>query len=126
MDYCLFCDRENKEKHKILSESEYFYIRFDNFAVSKGHVEIVPKRHLESFFDLNNEEILDMHDILKKAKSEIDKKFEPDGYNIGVNEGVVAGRSIHHLHIHLIPRYKGDVENPRGGVRHIIPGKGNY
>lgn len=67
-----------------------------------------------------------MYELLKEAKSLIDKDFEPDGYNIGVNDGEAAGRSIHHLHIHLIPRYKGDVENPRGGVRYVIPMKGNY
>jgi diadenosine tetraphosphate (Ap4A) HIT family hydrolase len=123
---CLFCDRENAENHQIFAENDLFYARWDNFPISKGHSEIVSKKHTDSFFDLTEEEILHFFDLIKKAKEIITEKYHPDAFNIGVNDGEAAGRTIHHLHIHLIPRYLGDMENPRGGVRNIIPGKGNY
>ena len=110
----------------IILESDLAYARRDNYAVSSGHAEVVPKRHVESYFDLTDEELLAIYDLSKQVKDIIDSRFHPDGYNIGVNDGEAAGRTIHHCHVHLIPRYIGDVENPRGGVRHIIPGKGNY
>ena len=124
--YCLFCERNNLEKHTILAENDFCYARQDNFAVSPGHLEVVPKSHVVSFFELTNEELGQMYSLLKEAKAIIQDKYNPDGYNIGLNEGEMAGRSIHHLHIHLIPRYEGDVENPKGGIRNVIPGKGNY
>lgn len=123
---CLFCDYNNPERNTIILESDLAYARWDNYAVSNGHAEIVPKRHVESYFDLTDEELLSIYDLLKQVKKIIDNKYHPDAYNIGVNDGEVAGRTIHHCHIHIIPRYIGDVENPRGGVRHIIPSKGNY
>lgn len=125
-NYCLFCDRNNSEKHTIIAENDLFYARWDNFPVSKGHSELVPKKHIESFFELDNDELIKLYDLIKKVKKIIKNKYHPDAFNIGINDGEEAGRTIHHLHVHLIPRYKGDVENPRGGVRHIIPGKGNY
>ncbi len=125
-NYCLFCDKDNSEKHKILLENDFCYARFDNFPVSKGHLEIVPKQHIVSFFELTDEQLNHVYKLLKEAKKLIQKEYNPDGYNIGINEGDTAGRSVHHLHIHLIPRYKGDVENPRGGIRNVIPGKGDY
>ncbi|HRY82148.1 MAG TPA: HIT family protein [Candidatus Moranbacteria bacterium] len=124
--YCLFCDRNNKEKHKIIIENELFYSRWDNFPVAKGHAEIIPKKHIISFFDLNKEELLKMYEIIKETRKIITNKYNPDDFNVGINDGELAGRTIHHLHIHIIPRYKGDVENPKGGIRNIIPGKGNY
>jgi len=123
---CLFCDYSNAERNHILVENDLAYARWDNYAVSKGHAEIVPKRHVESFFDLTDDELSSVYQLAKEAKAQIASLFSPDAYNIGVNDGEAAGRTIHHLHIHIIPRYTGDVENPRGGVRHIIPGKGNY
>lgn len=123
--YCFFCDRHNPKK-RILAENDEFYAHLDDFPVSPGHCEVVPKRHIESYFDLSDEEVLAMHELLHTVRGMIDREHAPDAYNIGVNDGIAAGRSIHHLHIHLIPRYSGDVEHPRGGVRHIIPGKGNY
>ena len=124
--YCLFCDKDNTEKHQIVLENEFCYARKDNFPVSEGHLEIVPKLHISSFFDLSDEQLTNMYALLKEARVALEKEFRPDGYNIGINEGEAAGRTIHHLHIHLIPRYVGDVENPRGGIRNVIPGKGNY
>lgn len=124
--YCLFCDRDNKDKHTILDENELAYARWDNIPVSKGHAEIIPKRHLESFFDLTDDEVLAMYHLAQRARVIITEKYHPDAFTLGINDGEAAGRTIHHLHLHLIPRYEGDVENPRGGIRHIIPGKGNY
>jgi diadenosine tetraphosphate (Ap4A) HIT family hydrolase len=125
-DYCLFCDRDDKEEHHIVAENDLFFARFDNFPVSAGHAEIIPKRHIVSFFELSETEFISMYDLIKITKEIIEKEFKPDGYNIGLNEGIAAGRSIDHFHLHIIPRYTGDVANPRGGIRHIIKGKGNY
>ncbi len=118
---CLFCEFDNPEINTVITQNAVVYTRLDNFPVSPGHVEVVPKRHVESMFDLSDEEMLAVHAMLKLAKAHID-----DAYNLGLNDGRAAGRTIDHCHFHLIPRYEGDVEDPRGGIRHIIPGKGNY
>ncbi len=122
---CSFCDIQ-KDKDKIIAENETFFAVFDDNPVNDGHCLIVPKRHVISFFNLTDEELEDCYEIIKEVKKYIDKNFSPDGYNVGVNEGRAAGRTIDHLHIHLIPRYAGDVKNPVGGVRNIIPEKGDY
>lgn len=124
--YCLFCDKNNEKKHRIIFENDMFYSRWDNFPVSPGHAEVVPKKHIKSFFDLNKDELLRMYELIIKTRDAIVAEYEPDAFNIGINDGETAGRTINHLHIHLIPRYKGDVENPKGGIRNIIPGKGDY
>ncbi len=121
---CIFCDES--VKRDVILDNDIFYSIWDENPVSEGHALIVPKKHIESFFDLTSEELLQMYDIIKRTKEVIDEKYHPGAYNIGVNDGEAAGRTIHHLHVHLIPRYKGDVENPRGGVRSVIPGKGDY
>ena len=126
MNKCFFCDIQNKEDQQIFAQNELFFARFDDFPVNKGHCEIIPKKHTVSLFDLNKEEINVMYDFLKKVKVELEQEFLPDGYNIGVNEGRTAGRTQDHLHLQIIPQYKGDVENPRGGIRNIIPAKGDY
>ena len=100
--------------------------RFDDFPVNPGHFEVIPKRHVPTIFDTTNEEKLAIFDLINEAKKLIDKKYKPDGYNIGINNGESAGQTVMHLHVHLIPRFKGDVENPRGGIRGIIPEKQNY
>ena len=125
-EYCLFCDKNNKEKHNIILENDLFYSRWDNFPVSSGHAEIVPKKHIVSFFELTKDDILQLYDLIIKTKKIISEKYNSDGYNIGLNEGNAAGQTINHLHIHIIPRYKNDIKNPRGGIRNIIPDKGNY
>lgn len=125
-NYCLFCDKDNTKEHSIIDENELFYARKDNFPVAKWHTEIVIKKHIESIFELTNDEILQLFDLIKKVKNTLQEEHHPDAFNIGINDGEAAGRTIHHLHVHIIPRYKGDVENPRGGVRNIIPGKWNY
>ena len=123
---CLFCDFPNPERNTIIVETELAYARWGNFPASEGHAEVVPKRHVESYFDLTDDELLAIYGLAKQVKEIVDAKYHPDAYNVGVNDGEAAGRTIHHCHIHLIPRYAGDVENPRGGIRHIIPGKGDY
>jgi len=123
---CLFCDRHNPENHQVIGENDVAYARWDNFPVSPGHLEVIPKRHVVSFFELSPEEVLGIHILLKEVQTLVAEKYEPDGYTIGVNEGESAGRTIHHVHIHLIPRHIGDVPDPRGGIRHVIPGKGHY
>ena len=99
---------------------------FDGFPVSPGHALIIPRRHVASFFDLTQDERQDMFNMVDDVKRILDDRFHPDGYNIGVNIGEAAGQSIFHVHLHLIPRYSGDVPNPRGGVRGVIPHKQSY
>jgi diadenosine tetraphosphate (Ap4A) HIT family hydrolase len=118
---CLFC-QDDGELNKILRENKTFYVRLDNFPAADGHVEIVPKRHVVSFFELTRHEVLDAYELIAAARDEIARLTEePHGYTIGVNEGEAAGRTIGHLHIHLIPRRLGDVEDPRGGIRQVLP-----
>ena len=123
---CLFCDRDNKERHDIIAENDQAYARWDNYPVSDGHAEVIPKRHVASYFDLTDEEVLALYRLAKQVRQTIIARYHPDAFTLGINDGEAAGRTIHHMHLHVIPRYSGDVENPRGGVRHIIPGKGNY
>ncbi|MFA5310455.1 MAG: HIT family protein [Candidatus Paceibacterota bacterium] len=123
---CFFCDIQKKKEDKVIIDNRSFFSRYDDFPVNPGHCEIITKKHIVSFFELTKEQLADFYELLQKTKLIVDDKFNPDSYNIGINEGEAAGRTIQHLHIHLIPRYRGDVENPRGGVRNVIPGKGNY
>ena len=98
----------------------------DTYAVSPGHTLVIPKRHVASFFDLTPEEINACMELITEERKLLDVEFKPDGYNIGVNIGPAAGQSILHVHIHIIPRYEGDVENPQGGVRHVIAKNAHY
>ena len=98
----------------------------DGFPISPGHTLIVPKRHVASFFDLTPEERADLLALLDAAKADLDRELSPQGYNIGINDGAAAGQTVPHLHIHLIPRFAGDQEDPRGGIRWIIPEKADY
>ena len=122
---CIFCKKKN---YKIISSSDYFFIIRDTvYPVTKYHTLIITNRHISNYFDLNNDELKDLSQLLKKQKKELeilDKDIS--GFNIGVNIGKVAGQSIMHCHIHLIPRRKDDVEDPRGGVRGVIPSKQKY
>ena len=119
---CLFC----KDPRGVSLERELAYSARDSYAASPGHTLVIPKRHVASFFDLTPDEINACMELIKEERTQLDEQFKPDGYNIGVNVGPAAGQSIFHVHIHVIPRYKGDVENPQGGVRHVIPNKGHY
>jgi len=119
---CVFCQPHDE----IILENELAYALFDRFPVSKGHALVIPKRHVADFFDLQFDEQTACLSILNELKRILDEQYDPDGYNIGVNVGRIAGQSIHHVHIHLIPRYKGDVKNPLGGVRNVIVSKADY
>jgi diadenosine tetraphosphate (Ap4A) HIT family hydrolase len=98
----------------------------DGFPVSPGHSLILPRRHVQSFFDIDAEERRGLLDLLDQAKKLLDNEFGPAGYNIGINDGASAGQTISHLHIHLIPRYISDCPDPRGGIRWIFPDKADY
>lgn len=119
---CLFCN----DAEGVSLINELAYSCRDSYAVSPGHTVVIPKRHVAEFFDLTQDEVAACMDLINEEKKLIDEEFNPDGYNIGVNIGQAAGQSILHVHIHIIPRYEGDVENPQGGVRHVIPKKAHY
>lgn len=119
---CIFCLRHDPKLNRILCENNTFFARYDNYPAAAGHVEIVPKRHVVSLFELTDREVLEAYALLGEARSKLIKEHDtPDGYTIGVNEGRAAGQSVEHLHIHLIPRYFGDVKDPRGGIRQAAP-----
>ena len=121
---CLFCNINSKD---LVFDNEYAFASFDSYPVSKYHSLIVPKRHISDYFELTNDELLACNDLIKKIKKKIQNEDKTvDGFNIGTNSGVAAGQSIMHCHIHLIPRRKGDVDNPQGGVRGVIPSKQHY
>ena len=153
---CIFC----KLKDEAVCESKYFYCLFDRYPVNPGHMLIISKRHVSSFFNLKREEWKDLGKIVQIAKEKIEntnlknlyknfvenpisetsklfcqkilkskfigRKTKPKGYNLGVNLGEAGGQTIQHVHFHLIPRYKNDWINPTGGVRNVIPPRGNY
>ena len=111
---------------RILIENDLAYVNRDAFPVSSGHTLIITRRHIGSFFDVTVEERNAMLQLLDTAKSGLDDEFHPDGYNVAINDGQAAGQTVLHLHIHLIPRYTGDREDPRGGVRWLFPEKADY
>lgn len=121
-DPCLFC----KDPRGLSLQHDLAYSARDTYPTSPGHTLVIPRRHVASFFELTTEEVAACMELIQEEKKQLDEEFHPDGYNIGVNVGPAAGQSIFHVHIHVIPRYKGDVENPQGGVRHVIPGKAHY
>lgn len=118
---CPFCSIED-----TLLANSLAYARADKFPVTPGHLLIIPVRHESNFFAANLDELEAIWALVGQVKSLLDAKYRPDGYNLGVNVGEVAGQTIAHAHLHLIPRYRGDVENPRGGVRGVIPQKQRY
>lgn len=113
------------DKPKLIQNEVGFVIE-DGFPVSKGHCLVVPYRNYSDYFQSTDEEMIGLHRLVKEIKKYLDEKYNPDGYNIGINSGEVSGQSVGHVHIHVIPRYKGDVKNPRGGVRGVIPSKQSY
>ena len=120
---CIFCQ---VPKDEIVAESDLCLAFYDRYPVSPGHMLIIPKRHVASYFELTDDEVNAMQTMLFEMKDVVQELYKPDGFNIGVNVGEAAGQSIFHVHMHLIPRYTGDVEYPRGGVRGVIPEKQNY
>lgn len=121
---CLFCEIPDE---RIIAQNEFCYAIRDGFPVTPLHSLIIPKRHVITYFDLSDEEVLACNDLMRQLKNSMLAEDDLiDGFNIGMNAGEMAGQTIFHCHIHLIPRRRGDVENPRGGIRHLIPGKGFY
>ncbi len=124
MTDCLFC---KIEKLKIVSENDFFIVVRDNYPVTELHTLIISKRHTASYFELEDSEKISLIKTLDKQKNLLLQNDSTiKGFNIGINDGVEAGQTIMHFHAHLIPRRTGDVQNPRGGVRGVIPEKQNY
>ena len=124
---CVFCNLSKDDGKRIIAENDLAFVVRDGFPVTEGHTLFIPKRHVQDYFGLIPEEVNAINRLMLEQKTlfhELDTTI--DGFNIGMNCGESAGQTIFHCHVHLIPRRKGDVENPRGGVRHIIPGKGFY
>jgi diadenosine tetraphosphate (Ap4A) HIT family hydrolase len=121
---CPFCILESARE--VFIENESAFAIFDKFPVSNGHLLIIPKLHFSSYFELDSEIQSACWDLINQSKELLEKKFSPLGYNIGININEAAGQTIGHAHIHLIPRYEGDVSNPKGGVRGVIPSKKEY
>lgn len=121
---CPFCNPD--EERELIVESATAFAMFDKYPVSKGHALIIPKKHCADYFDLTFREQSACMFMLNIVKEIIKNKFNPDGFNVGINVGEVAGQTVPHVHIHLIPRYKGDVKEPRGGVRGVLPEKKDY
>ena len=120
---CPFC---KIEKQRIIFDNDYVIVFRDAFPVSRGHTLIIPKKHISSIFEADEAIREGILKALDEAKRILDREYKPDAYNIGINDGAVAGQTIMHLHVHLIPRYKGDSSDPRGGVRWIFPDKARY
>ena len=121
---CLFC---NSKESGIAHQNDLAYASYDSYPVSDLHCLIIPKRHIKDYFELNNEELVACNELIKIIKDEIYAKDKSvKAFNIGSNIGKISGQSIMHCHIHLIPRREGDVENPQGGVRSVIPKNQHY
>ena len=127
METCPFCNIEKAiDESRIIYQDSTWIAILDNYPVSKGHTLLIPKRHCKTYFDLNFIELESVGVTIGVIKRLLDTKYNPDGYNIGMNCGEAAGQTVHHCHIHIIPRYNGDCQNPRGGVRGVIPEKQHY
>jgi diadenosine tetraphosphate (Ap4A) HIT family hydrolase len=122
MPHCPFCTT-NRER---IAENNLAFAIYDGFPVNLGHALIIPKRHVANFFELSAEERMACFDLVSEVQLTLASAYRPDGYNVGININEAGGQTIFHVHIHLIPRYRGDVEQPRGGVRGVIPNKQGY
>jgi diadenosine tetraphosphate (Ap4A) HIT family hydrolase len=121
MDDCPFCVLTG-----AVLENALAYARYDKFPVSPGHLLILTRRHVASYFDATAAERTALLELVDAGKALLDERFRPDGYNVGINIGAAAGQTVMHLHVHVIPRHHGDVANPRGGVRGVIPARQHY
>jgi diadenosine tetraphosphate (Ap4A) HIT family hydrolase len=124
---CLFCDLQKGERERIVSENALAYVVRDGFPVVEGHSLVIPKRHTLDYFGLSSDEVIAVNELIvqqRRVLLDLDSKIE--GFNIGMNCGEVAGQSVWHCHVHLIPRRRGDTPYPKGGVRHVIRYEGNY
>jgi len=120
---CPFCSPPAEE---VILQGRLWYVKWDRHPVNPGHLLLIPFRHVVDLFEATAEERAELSEILTEAKELLDEQFHPDGYNAGVNCGEAAGQTVMHLHVHLIPRYRGDMKDPRGGVRGVIPGRQIY
>ena len=120
---CPFC---NIKQYQIVKENEFAYAIYDKYPVNKGHILVISKKHLRDYFSASKQEKEAVFSLMEECKKILDEKYNPDGYNIGLNCGIEAGQTIMHLHLHLIPRYDGDIDDPTGGVRGVIPEKRVY
>jgi diadenosine tetraphosphate (Ap4A) HIT family hydrolase len=120
---CPFCSPAGED---IVLRNPLCYCRYDGYPVSKGHLLVIPFRHVSNFFELTEGERKAAFELVWQANAKLDSDLHPDGYNVGVNVGQAAGQTVVHAHIHLIPRYAGDVPDPRGGVRWLVPAKARY
>jgi diadenosine tetraphosphate (Ap4A) HIT family hydrolase len=120
---CPFC---NPSKKVVVLANSLCYARYDRYPVSPGHLLLIPFRHIPTLFDATNEEQAALLALVREAKALLDGRLHPDGYNVGVNVGKAAGQTVMHLHVHVIPRYAGDMADPRGGVRGVIPERRVY
>ena len=120
---CTFCEIDSS---RTTNQNTLAYVTPDKYPVTKGHILIIPKRHVKDYFGLDKSESSAIHELILEEKERLSEDTSIEGYNIGVNCGEVAGQTVFHCHVHLIPRRKGDVKNPRGGVRHVISGTGDY
>ena len=120
---CPFC---NPSTDEIVTKNDLCYAHWDRYPVSKGHLLVIPFRHIPDFFLMTDEEREAVLTLVTECKEVIEENFSPAGYNIGFNVGVAAGQTVMHCHCHVIPRYVGDVKEPRGGVRGVVPGKRGY
>jgi diadenosine tetraphosphate (Ap4A) HIT family hydrolase len=123
MPPCPFC---TLPPARIIAGDAHAFALRDGYPVSPGHTLIVPRRHVASLAQARPEELRSLWTLLAQAREALDRELRPDGYNIGVNDGVAAGQTVMHLHVHLIPRYTGDRPDPRGGVRWVLPAKADY
>lgn len=120
---CPFCSLPT---NRLVLASEHAVVIRDGFPVSPGHTLILPRRHVASFFEVTDAERADLMSLLAAARDDLQRQFRPAGYNIGINDGAAAGQTVLHVHMHLIPRYEGDRDDPRGGVRWVLPDKAAY
>lgn len=120
---CPFC---NLPLERIERQNELALALFDGYPVSAGHTLVIPRRHVASAEDLTEAEVTSIWRLLQEMRHVIRQRHAPDGFNIGVNDGAAAGQTVHHVHFHLIPRYMGDLPDPRGGVRWVLPSKARY
>ena len=120
---CPFC---TLPESRIVDSNAFGVVIRDAYPVSPGHTLVIPRRHVGSFFEITEAERSGLLDLLSNAKNMVQADLAPTGYNIGINDGASAGQTVPHLHIHLIPRYTGDLPDPRGGVRWVLPAKAKY
>ena len=123
MPDCPFC---HIDSGRVLDENELALAIADAFPVSNGHTLVISRRHVADFFDLSDAEVAAVCELLFRVRRRLADELGPEGFNVGINVGVAAGQTVMHVHVHLIPRVVGDLADPRGGVRNVIPGRGQY